>query len=206
MKRRLLILLTVAATLVPATSAHAGLVAGLPDPMTRALAVADAAWPDSPCRGHVNVTVVEELPAVDGQALDGLATGVTYYTNGTSVFNSCDISVLQRDVAGNADNLCDLIVHETGHLARAGHPGPMHDDTGIMAAVYGKFPACHQHTRRQAAFGYLSLILPDGPVWTVRCSAGETRCRAFRPGARIVRRYELRWYSSGTATITEVGR
>lgn len=96
MVRRLIILLLTALA-IPAGAAAADYP---PSTLARAVAIADAQWPASPCHGHLHPTVAV-LPA-DVQALA--------YLDG-----SCRI-----DVTAGLDpvRLCQVMAHEAGHENR----------------------------------------------------------------------------------------
>lgn len=98
----------------------------LPDTV-KAIAVADAHWPASPCHGHEVIQWTDEATlfrdahkAYDPQA-DLYAQA---YPDG-----SCFVQVAWKTVIAwhpSPDYLCALLEHEFGHLAGLGHSTNMH--------------------------------------------------------------------------------
>lgn len=114
--------------LTPAAPARAG-----------PLAVANAAWPGSPCAGLVNVTFDETL--YDRTGFVGGAAGIRVVTaNGSWVRVSCKVLLdTQEWRFSTPRERCRILTHEAGHLAH----GPLHVPGTIMAADHsGPFPPC----------------------------------------------------------------
>lgn len=191
------LLLSVAAALTLTAGVGASVADAQQDPVAHGVAVAEAAWPGSPCAGGINVTVAP-LPPIGNEVLDGYATGVEVAPDGSFVTRSCDIQIDPQVLAVGPEHTCDVIVHEAGHLA-----GLQHTATGIMAPSAGTFPACHPVLSPRAQVQeLLSGLLPEGYTWTIHCTRPAiTRCRATAPGAHP-RRFEVEVDSSGvTASV-----
>lgn len=121
--------------MLPALIATAALA--LPGPtVAQSLDIAYRANPQAPCVGFVTV----KWDALHG--FGGVANGIAILPNGTWFLRGCWITL---DPALNTDPAvrCDVIVHEVKHLA-----GYRHTATGVMAAVIGQWPACHQKSAK----------------------------------------------------------
>jgi hypothetical protein len=108
MRARTLALLAAMALTGPA---HA--TAAPPTPLHRAVTIADARWPDSPCHGHERL----QLTATD----DGSqAAGEDMY--GFAVPDTCTVYLNWARVRPLSMRLkCRLLMHEFGHLAGREH-------------------------------------------------------------------------------------
>lgn len=155
--------------------------------VTYFMPLATAAWPDSPCAGHVNIVTgadadatINALDAADGKQSQGRAVPATctaYIRSGL-------------DPTG----FCVTLVHESGHLAGMGHTHVL--DDVMNGDGQADYPPCHalaDPTERQAVVANIQTMLP-APVatWRIACTSFKLRratCRATRPGAKFVRRY-----------------
>lgn len=162
--------LTTALTLPTATQAH-----HLPETTAwktqQSLPVADAAWPQSPCAGKLNLLNTPDATAK-------LTAHGGYY------FGNCDIAV--RETLEPAA-YCSALVHEAGHAAGMNHSD---NPASIMNADHlALYPACDKFPEQPTHF--LAYIRENTQRWTRhtwRCRGGTTRQRCVgkpRNGARM---------------------
>lgn len=177
-------ILAAIAALSITTPAQATTVA-LPEPnVQQSLAIASAAWPNSPCAGRFQIVWDAQLLTRSGGTISGQATGRQWIGDSWQTVD-CSMSL---DPA--ADRMCDLIVHEAGHLAGIDE----HTATGVMRAAPEPFPACHPTitlTRRQSAVAQVRDLLPNSARWRVNCNARVSRCVARSPRARYARYFNV---------------
>lgn len=156
-------------------------------PLSDALAVADAYWQPNACAGRTQVTV-GQLPA----QYDAYATGVRIEADSSVPWGyrltlaACTVTIRPGLLALDRERVCEVIVHEVGHLN-----GHVHDEGGVMRPDAGvRVPACVP-SRAIRAREAMRDILPWGYRWRVRC--GPQRCRATAPTAKQPRTYSLRF-------------
>jgi len=90
--------------------------AAFPANLTRAVAVADAHWPSSPCHGreHLVTTAPEVMDAVTGTT--------TAYAAAFATRDPCDVRVVWSRIAPLPWWMrCKVFAHEFGHLANHWH-------------------------------------------------------------------------------------
>jgi hypothetical protein len=95
-----------------------------PAETTKAIAVADAHWPASPCHGREQITWIK--------------TATTADFAGTAYPDECATTIAWNQVAAQDPSpafLCTVLEHEFGHLAGLGHSP---DPNNVMFAVLWK--------------------------------------------------------------------
>ncbi len=130
------------------------------------LAVANAAWPDSPCAGKLRLLVDG---AVGSHRLFAEATGIEMRSDGSWQLISCDITVDPRAWrTSSVEHKCLLLVHEAGHLSGLID----HTATGVMASLptTGSWPACQSLRTR-----IINAIAARTGSGEVTCSRWEGR-------------------------------
>lgn len=189
--KKIIISMLAALALTPAT-AHAN-----------DTAIADAAWPDSPCAGRLHVVVSDSIEKAYGY--DGLALGRPGMTAaGPGPLTSCDLQIIP---GLTPERRCEVIVHEAGHLAGFWHTDSSYsgDDPHMLVMLPNDHPwaACEPHlTKRQDAVALIKDSLPSRYKWTINCNPGVTRCRATALHAKP-RRYAVTRPATGT-TVTDI--
>ncbi len=168
-------LLTLALTLACTSAAPAS-----PSPPVEPLAVANAAWPTSPCAGRLIVTFDAAVGA-RGHAEE--ATGILAWTDRPWELRTCDLLVDPAGwVTADPESRCLILVHGAGHLDGRDHP-----EGGVMASppVRGSVPACL--TVRARIIRDIAARAGAGGHWS--CSPWQGRvlpCVVYR-GDREVR-------------------
>lgn len=156
--------------------------------------IAAQAWPNNPCNGQADINWMDDadadkIPSEVGMGVDGWAKGITFYNDGSFVRSSCDV-LLRKSLIHKPYRLCDVLVHEMGHLAAIRHT----NNGSVMDADGGKWPACHPLlTRRDITIQRVREQLPSQGftrVWVIHCDRKLSACTAKAPGAKK-RRYAI---------------
>lgn len=93
------------------------------------IAIANKAWPGSPCAGKL---VLGFDPTLIARGRMAEAIGIEFHTDGTKDVSSCEFTVDTQAWRGlTQEQQCWAAVHEAGHLA-----GRDHTSTGVMTSGF----------------------------------------------------------------------
>jgi hypothetical protein len=134
------------------------------------LQIADAAWgPHATCAGRVQVAFDHAVAGRDEANEVGYATGIEAQPDGSWILRSCVITLDPAWYAqATAEQRCEVIVHEVGHLA-----GHRHEEGGVMSSPPGPFVPCMRLTLRGRIVLALAARSPAGS--SVQCSRWQGR-------------------------------
>lgn len=157
-----LVPLAIAASIMPAPPAA---------DLNRAIEVARAAYPASPCNGREVYRVVDRIDDAGDTRAQGAATA-----------SSCAVELATRR---RGPLLCGLVVHEHGHLAGLAHSD---DPADVMHSSAPAPPAC-EPTARELSRAWVAVTRHVARHWhhgtdAGGCSSDDAlyiRCEAARP-------------------------